>query len=332
MFDTNTGWAVTDKGRILQTIDEGVQWKDVTPPYPSTTGRQKVVAAFLTSASAWVALSDTAADGTTTVVVFHTTDGGRTWQDTPIQQASPIFQITFVDAQHGWMLLKNPVSAPAETVEIYRSTDGGKTWNQASVAYASSTDIPPPGQLPFGGTKTGLGFLDATTGWVTGSSPIDGYTLLYATHDGGSTWYRQTFPLSPEEASSHLSISPPLFFTPADGLLPVTFDTEKGSSVDFYVTQDGGNNWKSTTPIGASASVSSFVDVNHGWVSDGTNLYMTSNGGHNWTKLSPGANFKNVSRLDFVTSDFGWAISSTVNNPPVLLKTQDGGRMWTVIS
>ena len=331
MFDTQTGWAVTGKGRIVRTIDGGVHWRDVTPKYPATLplqAQQSVVADFLTSAIAWIAASD--ADAATTLI-FRTSDGGQTWQNTTIQTAVAT-QIIFIDSQHGWVLSKNPVLASAETVEIFRSTDGGGTWAMVSAAYAASTDTPPPGQLPFGGTKTGLGFLDATTGWVTGSSPIKGYILLYTTHNGGSKWYPRTLPLSPEEASSHLSISPPLFFNATDGLLPVTFDTGNSSSIDFYVTHNGGTTWKGTTPVVASASASSFIDVNHGWASDGTNLYMTSDGGHNWTELSPGANFMNVSRLDFVSSDIGWAIGSTANGSPSLLKTVDDGRTWTVIS
>jgi photosystem II stability/assembly factor-like uncharacterized protein len=332
MFDAQKGWAVTGKGRIVQTTDGGVHWKDVTPRYPSSGSRQKVVADFLKFSSAWVAVSDTAADGTTTVVVFRTSDGGRTWQDTTIQQTSSISQITFVDAQHGWMLSKQADLASAEAVAILGTNDGGKTWAMVSAALASSIDIPPPGQLPFGGTKTGLGFLDATTGWMTGSSPVNGYLLLYTTHDGGSKWYPQTLQLSPEEASSHLSISPPLFFNTTDGLLPVTFDTENGSSIDFYVTHDGGRTWNRTTPVVASAGIWDFIDMNYGWASDGTHLYVTSDGGHQWTKLSPGANFKNISRLDFVSRDIGWAIGSTANNYPSLLKTVDGGHTWTVIS
>jgi photosystem II stability/assembly factor-like uncharacterized protein len=332
MVDTNTGWAVTDKGRIVQTTDGGVHWKDVSPHYPSARGQQKVVADFLKFSNAWVAASDTAADGSTTVVVFRTSDGGRTWQDTTIQQISPIFQITFVDAQHGWMFSKQRDLAPAETVAILRTTDGGKTWAMVSAAYAASTEGPPRGQLPFGGSKTGLGFLDASTGWATGSSPVNGYLLLYTTHDGGSKWYPQTLQLSPEEASSHLSISPPLFFNSTDGLLPVTFDTGNGSSIDFYATHDGGRTWNGTTPVDALAGIWDFIDMKHGWASDGTHLYMTSNGGKTWTKLSPSANFKNLSRLDFVSPNIGWAIGSTANNSPSLLKTMDGGQTWTVIS
>jgi photosystem II stability/assembly factor-like uncharacterized protein len=331
MIDATTGWAVTEKGRIIRTTDGGMHWKDVTPKYPPTfpiPSQQSVVAHFQTSTIAWAAASDV---DTSTVLIFRTSDGGQTWQDTSIQTAR-VTRITFIDSQHGWLLSKYAVSESAETIDIFRTTDGGKIWAKVSSALAASTDTPPPGHLPFGGTKTGLSFLNATTGWVTGSFPVDGYVLLYGTHDGGSTWDRQTLPLSPGEASSHLSILPPVFFTATDGLLPVSSGTGNGSSVDFYVTHDGGTTWKGTTPVAAAANIADFIDVNHGWASDGTLLYMTNDGGQHWSKLSPGPNFKNISLLNFVSSDIGWAVRAPASNSPSLLKTVDGGHTWTVIS
>ncbi len=331
MLDAQTGWAVTAKGHIIRTADGGVHWKNVTPNFPSTASQQKVVADFFTFSIAWVAKSQTNADGTITVVVFRTTDGGQTWQDTTIQQISPIFQITFADAQHGWMLSKQVDLANAEAIDILRTTDGGKTWAIVSSVLPASTDTPPPGRLPFGGDKAGLGFLDTMTGWTTGSFPLNGYVFFYVTHDGGATWNRQTVPFSTDQASTQIATRPPRFFTATDGILPVSFVTENASSLDFYVTHDAGTTWKSTTPLAASASVSDVIDVNHGWASDGTLLYVTSDGGQHWAKLSPGGSFQHVTRLDFVSSNIGWAIGATDSHAPSLLKTVDGGQTWTVI-
>ncbi len=331
MFDTQAGWAVTEKGHIIRTTDGGVHWKNVTPKFPSTSGQQKVVADFFTFSIAWVAVSQIATDGTTTVVVFRTTDGGQTWQNTTIQQISPIYQIAFVDAQHGWMLSKQADLASAEAIDILRTTDGGKTWVVVSSALPASTDTPPPGQLPFGGDKAGLGFLDSMTGWITGSFPLNGYVFFYVTRDGGATWNRQTLPFSPNQASTQIVTRPPRFFTATDGILPVSFVTENASSLDLYVTHDGGVSWKATTPIAALAGTADFIDMNHGWASDGTLLYVTSDGGQQWAKLSPGGSFQHVTRLDFVSSHIGWAIGATDSHTPSLLKTVDGGQTWTVI-
>jgi photosystem II stability/assembly factor-like uncharacterized protein len=330
MVDAETGWGVTEKGRIVRTTDGGVHWQDLTPKYPpplALSAQQRAAADFLTSSIAWVAVSD--ADAATTLLL-RTANGGQTWQKADIPTAT-VTQITFITSQLGWMLAKFPVAASAETIEIYRTADGGKSWVKVSVVLAASTDAPPPGHLPFGGTKTGLGFLNATTGWATGSFPVNGYPFLYTTHDGGGTWDPQTLPLSAKEASSHLSINPPRFFTASDGLLPVSFDTESGPSLDVYVTHDGGTTWKGTVAVPALARVWAFMDVNHGWASDGTRLYRTRDGGQHWTKLSPGVNLQHISSLDFVSSDIGWAIGSTATNCPAFFKTVDEGHTWTVI-
>lgn len=327
MLDAQIGWALTDKGRIVRTTDGGIHWKNVTPKQLPPPTRMSVVAEFLTASNAWVAISG--ADRTTTVI-FRTTDAGQTWQETSIHTGI-VAQLTFINAQDGWMLSKHAISENAETAEVFHTTDGGKTWVKVSSALASSLDIPPPGHLPFGGSKSGLRFLNATNGWLTGRVPIDGHVLLYRTRDGGVTWNPQSLPLSPTEASSQLSILPPLFFGTTDGILPVSFDTGNGVSLDVYVTHDGGATWRGTSPLRAAATTADFIDVSHGWASDGTLLYVTSDGGQHWTKLSPGGDFQHVTQLDLVSSDIGWAIGAIGSKTPSLLKTVDGGHTWTVI-
>jgi photosystem II stability/assembly factor-like uncharacterized protein len=353
MLDTQTGWAVTDENRVLRTTDAGVHWKNITPGYPTSMARQRIATDFLTASGAWVAVSgidktgqgdDRAREqpsgpwvpvsgaGAGTIVIFRTTDAGQTWQQTTIQTSGVLeTQINFFTAQRGWLLSKHPVSESAETLELFRTTDGGSTWLKIAIAPASSLDIPPPGKLPFSGRKSGLSFLNATTGWVTGRVHGNGYLLLYRTDDGGATWYPQSLPLSPTERSSQLSILPPLFFTAADGILPVSFDTGKGASLDVYVTHDGGTTWRGTTTLTALAGTADFIDVDHGWASDGTLLYVTNNGGKRWNTLSPGGSFHHIMYLDFVSSDIGWAIGATAAGAPTLLKTKDGGHFWTAI-
>ena len=79
--------------------------------------------------------------------------------------------------------------------------------------------------------------------------------------------------------------------------------------------------------LAANASTVDFLDLNHGWVADGTGtiLYMTSDGGQSWTKITPGGNFKSITQLDFVSTKVGFAIGYTDSGSPFLLKTTDGG-------
>ncbi len=329
MIDLSTGWALSEH-EILRTTDGGLKWKNVTPQNNTVT--RESIAEFLTASLAWVA---TAQANGTTAQVLRTTDGGQTWRQSTIQAAF-LKQVTFVDSQHGWLLSSwGAAGGPAEAVNVLRTSDGGKTWRNVASALPASTDTPPPGHLPFGGQKSGIHFLNAYTGWVTGTVVVNDLAWLYVSHDGGSTWYQQSLSLPPGVPSAQLSLISPTFFSATEGILPVIFSdgvTGKGIATDVYVTHDGGTTWKSTMPLPGALGTIDFVDMQHGWATDGITLYNTSDGGQHWAKLSPGANFKQVTFLSFVSSTTGWAIGRQSNTSSFLLKTTDGGKTWTPIS
>jgi photosystem II stability/assembly factor-like uncharacterized protein len=328
MIDPTTGWALSEHA-VLRTTDGGLQWKNVTPP--NTLLTRESIADFHTASLAWVATPQ--ANGAMTQVL-RTIDGGQTWQQSTIP-AVYLKQITFIDSQHGWILTGwGARGGAAEAVAVFRTGDGGKTWSNVSSALPASTDTPPPGHLPFGGRKSGIHFLNMSTGWITGTVGANDLTWLYVSHDGGSTWYQQSLTRPPGVPSAQLSLGSPTFFSATDGILPVIFSdfvTGSGIATDIYVTHDEGTTWKSTTPLPTAPGTVDFVDMQHGWATDGMILYRTSDGGQHWTKLSPGASFKQVTYLDFVSSTVGWAIGGQGNNSSLLLKTTDGGQTWTPI-
>ena len=328
MIDPFTGWALGEHA-VLRTSDGGLQWKNVTPPHSVLT--RESIADFFTASLAWVATPQT---NGTTAQVLRTTDGGQTWQQSTIQAAF-LRQITFIDSQHGWILSGwGATGGAAEAVTVFRTSDGGKTWSNVSSAFPASTDTPPPGHLPFGGRKSGIHFLNTSTGWITGTVVVNDLAWLYVSHDGGSTWYQQSLSLPSGVPSAQLSLLSPTFFSATDGILPVIFSdliTARGIATDIYVTHDGGTTWKSTMALPAAFGTIDFVDTQHGWVTDGTVLYSTSDGGQHWAKLSPGANFNQVTDLSFVSSTTGWAIVGQSSNSSFLLKTTDGGKTWTPI-
>ena len=148
MIDLTTGWALGEHA-VLRTSDGGLQWKNVAPPNSVLT--RESIADFLTASLAWVATPQV--NGTTTQIL-RTIDGGQTWQQSTIQEIF-LKQITFIDSQHGWILSGwGATGGAAEVVGVFRTGDGGKTWSNVSSALPASTDIPPPGHLPFGGRKS----------------------------------------------------------------------------------------------------------------------------------------------------------------------------------
>jgi photosystem II stability/assembly factor-like uncharacterized protein len=329
MIDASTGWSLS-KQAVLRTTDGGSHWQNVSPPHTRLT--QDSIADFFSASLAWIATPRTNA---ATTQILHTADGGQTWQRVTIQAAFPR-QISFIDSQHGWLLVSwQQPGGPAETISVLRTVDAGKTWTTISNALAASTDGPPLGQLPFGGQKSGIRFLNASTGWVTGTVLAPNLTWLYMTYDGGSTWHQQPLPMPPGIVSARLSILSPTFFSPTDGILPINFvnsATDSNIATAVYVTHDGGNTWQSTTPLPGAFNIVDFADSQHGWATDGSVLYRTSDGGQHWKQLSTSESLKHISQLDFVSDQIGWAISSPASNSSSLLKTVDGGYTWTVIS
>lgn len=325
MLDDTTGWALAAHG-VLRTTDGGQQWSDVTPP--NAMLQSSSIADFRTATQAWVATPRTNA----TIEVFFTSDGGQHWHSSVIPAAIPR-QISFVDALHGWILTgwQQPGGA-AEPVSVFRTTDGGQDWK--SVATALFSDTTPPGRLPYGGQKSGISFLNASTGWVTGTVSLAGPSWLYITHDGGSTWQQQALPIPAGIPSARLSLLSPTFFSSTNGVLPVQFldpDSEKPLATVIYRTSDGGTTWQATTPLTGSWQPVDFVDSLHGWVTDGTVLAATGDGGNRWLKFSPGTPFQRVSQLDFVNDHHGWAVSTGVAASTSLLETVDGGHTWKAI-
>lgn len=327
MIDATTGWAIAGKA-LLRTADGGNHWRDVTPAGHALVSGS--AAQFLTASLAWVAIPQA---GAPTTELFHTGDGGQSWQQSTVQ-ARFVRQLTFIDAQRGWMLVGTANAAgAAEIVSVIRTTDGGKTW--LNLATALPSDATPPGHLPYGGQKTGMRFVNASTGWVTGTVFANGLAWLYVTHDGGSTWNQQTLPLPTNVPPAQFWTQPPTFFSATDGLLPVRFAdalTNKDIAAVIYVTHDGGMTWHTTTPVFAALSSSDFLDMQRGWLTDGTHLFVTSNGGQHWAKLPPSANFTRITLLDFVSQTTGWAIGHQGAGSSFLLKTTDGGQTWTHIT
>lgn len=161
--------------------------------------------------------------------------------------------VVFVDAEHGWKMVLGQGPITSELVTVYRTTDGGKHWIKVATTDRNLNSLHEnlsAGALPIIGTKYGLSFVNASTGWLSGVAQSNGFPYLYVTRDGGHTWQHQELPI-PGDVNWYnqdmIGVIPPAFFTPNDGILIMTIAPTQGKAEPpfvIYYTHDGGAHWE----------------------------------------------------------------------------------------
>jgi len=217
MFTPLLGWAVGPPGKgpgvihdaVLKTTDGGVHWQNRTPPgFQGDSDRAEY---FLDADHAWVAVAPALASSSaspTSVAVFRTSDGARSWTRATFQvpSGSPA-QMTFVDTQHGWLVMQALTPEGIPGAVAYRTIDGGSHWEVAAlpdpltVGGINLAALPLPDLIharceliPF----SAVSFVDPLTGWSAGL--CDGgppRVYLQVTHDAGLAWREVTLPPFP---------------------------------------------------------------------------------------------------------------------------------------
>jgi photosystem II stability/assembly factor-like uncharacterized protein len=361
MLDASTGWAVGHAGtdandHILQTADGGKNWSDVTPPEPAVPpdpnlNSGKNAASFFASAKdAWAAYGfGTAAPVPpgATATVWSTHDGGQHWTASAPLKIADLEQywpsnLVFVDGKAGWLMAHVGAGMSHDYVVIFATTDGGANWDKVVDPMA----LPDTGALAMSCTKTGLGFVDAKTGWVSGDcfGVVPGSPYLYQTNDGGHTWQKVELPPPADVPNLYTNENNAcgsgaiVFPSATEGRLPVScgfMDTNKQRGW-LYVTADGGKTW-APRALPAAYGLLEFISAGEGWWAGNNTpqdttvpraLYHTADGGQTWTagrKLNWGG------QLDFISGQAGWAIA--VNGSAVaLVQTGDGGNKWNLLT
>lgn len=330
--DSNNGWgiAVNDGGYLLRTVDGGTTWLNTTPPGVTGIGYSTNLS-VLDVNTAWVLVPN--ADFFTGKL-YRTTDGGLTWTSFDVPFGGK--NIQFLDASTGLALADRGAGMGSDSVEMFQTSDGGATW--LSVFNNDPNRPDSSGSLPLGGIKNGMTFLDANTGWVTGTRPVDGEVYLFVTHDGGASWSQQSIPLPAGYESYQYMPQAPVFFG-KDGFLPLVINLSITTDFTFYTTHDGGTTWtgdpknaKSVVMPGSYA----FADALHGWCWDGgTNLYSTADGAQTWGEMLISLDLNGqLSQIEFVPGAanqfIGWALTSVDDaGHNQLYKTTDNGITWT---
>ena len=355
MVSPTTGWA---KGP-LHTTDGGAHWHDVSPPsLPNRTPRGTVYSNrffdsefFLDSTHAWTVQSiGPAASSSLQIVIFATTDGGQTWQ-----QSAPValgssgpagihLNVCFIDSQHGWLLVELgcPVDGFAGHEVLYATSDGGLHWKvnwKLSFRSSQCQGILVPGTvgetLPCLQTLMGVTFVSPTSGW--GATCRPDAPALWVTHDGGVTWTVQRLPASSMGAYGIARGANGA--CPCVAPLPVFFNDQQGILLGdvLLATSDGGNTWveRSLPSAGGSGVVDQidFLDSKTAWATvPDYLLYQTHDGGLTWTLVHADPSFLGFPEFVDANNGFAWPTGNTgrrsAGQGPEMLATTDGGHTW----
>jgi photosystem II stability/assembly factor-like uncharacterized protein len=363
MMDASVGWAESwdpaGSGAylILRTTDGGSRWKLLVQCFP-TEGLGKSGFCPTDFRSATVATVVEPDYARQTQRIFHTSDGGQTWQRSVIAAADLETPALFVDGLHGWAFATDHFPGPDATssyiggqIALYRTSDGGITWQRiasgsaTSQIWTSSSDA--YGAPPFAASAR-LQFVTPGLGWLMGTSAhpdLSTYTWMSVTDDGGITW-RSVNLAFPAEA---MAVWRPTFFTEREGVFPVlTFGPapQNVRGTMLFKTQDGGQTWSSVA-VPMDVTNATFLDLQHAVALDIDKkaIVSTSDGGIHWTSVSLQLPFTRLMSADFVTPAVGWMLATNRTNSVLpehgapqkgdvfaLLHTTDGGKTWQEIA
>src|SRR5262245_42499866 len=233
--------------------------------------------------------------------IYHTTDGGKTWEPSDSGTRASLFAVDFADAQHGWVVGKSGL--------ILATTDGGKTWT------LQKSPIPPDKHL------FNVKAVSPTTGWVVGD-----WGAVATTKDGGATWEDRSI----DQDAVLYDVS---FPDAEHGFIAGEFGT-------VLATTDAGATWtKQETGTDKTLFGVHFATPQRGWVVglDGLLLH-TRDGGSTWEVQRGTARTESLEDLGFVEAlknpgFYAVAVAGqygvVVGDTGTLLISSDGGETWS---
>jgi photosystem II stability/assembly factor-like uncharacterized protein len=296
------GWVLFDQTRLLKTEDGGQNWIVLQRLEQGLSQLQ-----FVSHLRGW----GVAGDG-----LYHTSDGGQSWQRIYDPQESVVpSRLDFVNESDGYWSLDSG---------LWRTSDGGVTW---TVLRPKAFE-----DFHYGGVRlTSISFINVSTGWMLYQWCVmpSCISQLFQTTDGG-----QSFSLVSEAG--------PGIYGTLDTMRPghtLYFTNEQqgwifGGEFNFQQTTDGGKTWSSEHSPEGMIQIGSvrMFNQNQGVASGGSYyagdqiVIKTSDGGQTWQQIFP--MFQPSMPLAFVDSQHGYGIRRIFASP-VLLETEDGGKTWT---
>ena len=343
--DANHGWAAIGgctegqngpcAGAVMLTGDGGRSWH--------TSGHLALQLSPISPTEAWAIDAPRQALG----VLWHSTDGGTSWQAVVRPGATGISLI----GSQGWLLAVTPIGR-------WTSMDGGQTWQPFNPPMLGSEEsgnatptvvVEPPGLVLVADGPAVQVSQDGGRGWTTVTLPTEdptnnavamafsdsrngvaivgnqlcfkpqpgvpaGSATVLTTGDGGLTW-------KPQSSLARYSTG----FSAAKGLAVTTGWAGCGpSQQSIAISRDDGSHWATQSlPFGCdSVSVAAPATIWLTCQTDHTFLLISQDGGQTWTQSqSTGL----ATGFLATGSSEGWAYGPA----GALWHTNDAGRHWT---
>jgi photosystem II stability/assembly factor-like uncharacterized protein len=234
--------------------------------------------------------------------IFHTTDGGATWERQDAGTKRPFLAMSCVDAKTAWIAGKEGI--------VYATHDGGATWTLQ----------------PTGSNRHifALDFANAKRGTAAGD-----YGTIVHTEDGGATWDDMHVPedVKLPETALDTGVMPGdvnlygLSYGDADHVWAA------GEFGIVMASDDGGRSWhQQETPIESSLFGVRFTDARHGFaVGIDSTIIRTDDGGASWRTVRPPIAQRSFYDV-MIRGSQGWIVGDS----GTVLKTSDGGNTWTI--
>jgi photosystem II stability/assembly factor-like uncharacterized protein len=302
-FIGDHGWAVGAMGTVLRTADGGKKWDNISIKSDADLYRVK----FINEKEGW-AVGGSMRMGETNesmrhdqrggyAYVYHTKDGGKTWDCQFAENGRLLFGLDFVNKNIGY--------ACGERGFLLKTLDGGKHW----------TSLPTTGTLNW---LYGMAFKNEKIGFAVGLNET-----VIKTINGGNSWVKLDVPA--DRFYGFRSIYRDINFSGNTGCIV-------GQNGCILISHNGGETWEPSATYFRNdvrelldlRSVQ-FVTPQLGYAVGelGTEIMMTEDGGRNWNYRSTG----NTEWLRAV-----WASPSgkliAVGEREKILASQDRGLSW----
>ncbi|MEX0718343.1 MAG: YCF48-related protein [Planctomycetaceae bacterium] len=126
LIGSRTAWAVGDRGVAWNSVDGGRTWTRV--PLPVDAPLRSVC--FLTDQVGWIAGGGaTSFSRVDSAVLLFTKDGGRNWEQLPVERFPTFVSVRFFDLEQGVAVGSASAERPSGA---FVTKDGGRTWEEVA--------------------------------------------------------------------------------------------------------------------------------------------------------------------------------------------------------